>query len=83
MVENVVLGEVAEVYETSSKVRLYSSSGEQVTVFIGGEAIMAEAKGIGGGNFEIELPQNVDVFIGDSIYIPEFHPQIFPTRHRF
>lgn len=76
MIENVVLGEVAEVYQASSKVRLYSSYGEQVTVFIGNEAIMAEAKGLGGGNFEIELPQNVDVFIGDSVYISEFDPRI-------
>ncbi len=76
VVENVVLGEVAETYQTSSKVRLYSSHGERVTVFIGDNAIGAEAQGLGGGNFEIELPRNVDVFVGDSIYIPEFHPQI-------
>ena len=79
IVENVILGEVAETYQTSSKVRLYSSSGERVTVFIGDNAVTAEAHGLGGGNFEIELPRNVDVFVGDSIYIPKFHPQILGT----
>ena len=74
--ENVILGEVSEAYQTTSKVWLYSSHGEYVDVFIGDNAITAEAKGLGGGNFEIELPRNVDVFVGDSIYIPKFHPQI-------
>ena len=74
--ENVVLGEVVEIYQTTSTVRLYSSHGEHIAVFIGDDAITAEAYGLGGGNFEIELPRNVDVFVGDSIYIPEFYPQI-------
>jgi cell shape-determining protein MreC len=74
--ENVVLGEVTEAYHTTSKARLYSSCGERVAVFIGDNAIAAEAEGLGGGNFEIELPQNVDVSVGDSIYIPQFQPQI-------
>ena len=79
VVENVVLGEVAESYQTSSKVRLYSSYDQQVVVSIGDNAIGAEARGLGGGNFEIELPRNVDVFVGDFIYIPDIHPRILGT----
>ncbi len=79
LVENVVLGEIAEVYKDSSKVRLYSSSGEKTAVFIGDEAIGAEAQGLGGGNFEIELPRNVDVFVGDFIYTPDLYPRVLGT----
>ena len=79
LVENVVLGEIAEAYRDSSKVRLYSSSGEQITVFIGDEAIGADAHGLGGGNFEMELPRNVNVFVGDFIYTPNIYPRLLGT----
>jgi len=76
VVENIVVGEIAEVYQTSSKVRLYSSPGVRTPVFVGDSAISTEAIGLGGGNFKIELPQNVDVFIGDSVYIPAISPRV-------
>ena len=48
-------------------------------MFIGDSAIGAEAKGLGGGNFEIELPRNVDVFVGDSIYVSDINPRVLGT----
>ena len=76
VVENVILGEIEEVYQTSSKVRLYSSNNQKVNVFIGDDAIGAEAQGLGGGNFEIELPRNVNVFVGDSVYVSDINPRV-------
>ncbi|MBU0722984.1 rod shape-determining protein MreC [Patescibacteria group bacterium] len=76
MVENIVMGEIAEVYQTSSKVKLYSSPGVRTPVFVGDSAISTEAIGLGGGNFKIELPQNVDIFVGDSIYMPSISPRV-------
>jgi len=77
--ENVVLGEVVEVYQTSSKVRLYSTSKQKVSVFIGDSAIGAEVQGLGGGNFEIKLPRESGVFAGDSIYVSDINPRILGT----
>ena len=79
LVENVVLGEIEEVYQISSKARLYSSNNQKTNVFIGDNAIGAEAQGLGGGNFEIELPRNVDVFVGDSIYVSDINPRVLGT----
>jgi len=79
MVENIVIGEIVKVYQTSSKVRLYSTSGIKTNVFIGDSAIATEAIGLGGGNFKIELPQNLDVFVGDSVYISGISPYILGT----
>ena len=60
----------------SSKVKLYSSSGNIVEVIIGEEAIRVDALGYGAGNFEIKLPRNSGVSIGDTVYLPNIFPRV-------
>jgi len=67
---SIVVGEVAEVYGASSKIKLYSSPGETLEVVVGPNSIPADATGRGAGNFEIKLPRDTDVSIGDPIRTP-------------
>jgi len=74
---NTYIGYISEVYDTTSKVVLYSSPGEKVKILIGNSNIEKEAIGIGGGNFKVEIPKEVDVKEGDSVVIPSISPNIF------
>lgn len=67
----IVVGTVGEVYARSSKVELYSSPGLTRDVVLGGSGIPATAKGKGVGNFEIILPRDVSVVLGDVVTIPD------------
>lgn len=72
--ESVLLGEVSDVYPASSKVKLYSTPDQKETVSVGADAISAEATGLGGGNFEVLLPRDSNVHVGDSVYVPGIRP---------
>ncbi len=67
LVNSIVVGEIGEVFSGSSKIKLYSSSREVVDIIIGSNNIPAKAIGRGAGNFEIKLPRDTEVFIGDII----------------
>jgi len=78
MVEgNIFIGYVSEVYDSTSKVVLYSSPGEKVKVLIGSNNVEKEAVGLGGGNFSVETPRETDVKEGDSIIIPSVSTNVF------
>jgi len=66
-----VVGEIAEVYPLSAKVKLYSSPGEEYTVLIGADAIPVTARGRGMGNFEAKLPKGSVVMAGDMVILPK------------
>jgi cell shape-determining protein MreC len=74
---NIFIGRVSEVYANSSKVILYSSPDEKVLVLVGSNNVLKEAVGIGGGNFKIELPREIDIKEGDDVVIPSISPNIF------
>jgi len=74
---NVFIGEVTEVYSHSSKVTLYSTPGQKLSVVLGDSSISAEAEGIGGGNFNIFLPKEVEVKENDVIVIPAITSNVF------
>lgn len=65
-----VIGVIAEVYPTSSKVSLYSSPNKETPVVIGGQAIPAIARGRGMGNFEAKVPQGSVVAVGENVLVP-------------
>lgn len=73
---DVVLGEVAKVEQNSSRVQFYSSPGIRTQVTIGEENITATALGKGGGNFEISLPREIEVAVGETITVPGVTPFI-------
>ncbi|MEO8637784.1 MAG: rod shape-determining protein MreC [Candidatus Taylorbacteria bacterium] len=64
------VGHIKEVFSRTSLALLYSSPGEEVTVRIPPQQIMAKAYGRGGGNFEIKLPKDIDVQKGALISMP-------------
>ncbi|MBI5816912.1 MAG: rod shape-determining protein MreC [Candidatus Yonathbacteria bacterium] len=72
--DNIMVGEIAEVFEKTSKVRLFSSSGENINVTIGNHAVQATAIGVGGGNFEIKIPRDTPISLGDTILVPSIMP---------
>lgn len=74
---NVYIGEVSEVMPSSAKVTLYSTPGRQLSVVLGNSSITAEAVGIGGGNFNIKLPREIEVKEGDIIVIPSITANVF------
>jgi cell shape-determining protein MreC len=71
------IGYISQVYENTSKVTLYSSPGEKVDVLIGSDSIEKEATGLGGGNFNVEIPKESDIKEGDAITIPSISANVF------
>jgi rod shape-determining protein MreC len=74
---NTFIGYISEVYNNTSKVTLYSSPGEKVKVLIGSNNIEKEAVGLGGGNFTVEVPKEIDISEGDNITMPSISPNVF------
>jgi cell shape-determining protein MreC len=79
--ENILLGEIAEVYDSTSKVRLYSTPGEKYEVTLGvgtsTDNIQVGATGRGGGSFEIVVPRDLKIKEGDTVVIPSLTPNVF------
>ena len=63
----VILGTIERVYEKNAIVRLFSSPGKKVDVFIGKEEIPTEAEGMGGGNFTVIIPKGIEVYKEDAV----------------
>ncbi len=73
---NVPIGRVAEVYPKTSKVILFSNSGEKTQVIISGKNVFMELTGRGGGNFEMILPRDFVVQKGDEVVLPGITPYV-------
>lgn len=71
-----LVGYVDAVYEKTIKVAMYSAPGQVVDAIASPSNIPLSMKGRGGGNFEIELPRDVDLQVGTSIVFPGIHPYI-------
>ncbi len=69
---NIPIGEIGEVIGNTSKVLLYSSSGEKFDILIGTSSIQATAVGKGGGYFETSLPRESKITVGDTVLVPTF-----------
>jgi rod shape-determining protein MreC len=67
---DVPLGRVSNVYPGSSKVILFSNSGERTQVLVGEKNVSMEAVGRGGGNFEIIMPKDFTLIKGDKVVLP-------------
>lgn len=66
----VVLGRISALDSKSATVTLFSSSGVSHDVILGEPRAVAVAKGLGGGAFEVSVPQGVKVVLGDSVRFP-------------
>ena len=67
---NIPIGRVSNVYPNSSKVILFSNSGEKMQVVISGKDVFMEVVGRGGGNFEMILPRDFILVKGDQVVLP-------------
>jgi len=67
---NIPIGRVREVYPSSSKVILFSNSGEKTEAIITDNNIFMEMIGRGGGNFEMIIPRDLVVENGDQVIMP-------------
>jgi cell shape-determining protein MreC len=74
---NIYIGEVTEVLPSTAKISLYSTPGRKLSVVLGASSVTAEAVGVGGGNFNIQLPREVEVKEGDVIVIPSIIANVF------
>jgi len=62
-----IIGEIIEVSPFSSKVKLYSSPGEEHLVIVGAYHLPVTAFGRGMGNFDAKVPQDSAVVVGDNV----------------
>ena len=72
---NIPIGRIAEVYPNSSKVILFSNSGEKTEVVIGKNVFM-QAIGRGGGNFEMNLVKDLVLQKGTEVILPGINPYV-------
>ena len=79
---NVYVGEVGEVLPHSAKITLYSTPGKKLSVVLGKNSVTAEAVGMGGGNFNIFLPKEIEIKEGDVIVIPSITANVFGIVER-
>jgi len=70
---NILLGVVDTVYSKNSKIRLFSSPGTELQVDIGEKKIPAISQGRGGGMFEIKIPKDIKISLGDAIVHSSIH----------
>ncbi len=72
---DIPIGRIAEVYQNSSKVILFSSSGEKTQV-VAPKNIFMEAVGRGGGNFEVIMPSDSTLVKGNEVVLTGINPYI-------
>jgi len=69
-VDSIALGRIASAGATTSLVELFSNPGTERDVLIGNPQSVAIARGLGGGAFELAIPQEVEVAVGDIVRMP-------------
>ncbi len=68
--ENILVGEVKSVTPHTSLVQLFSTGGSEQEVVSLRTGSSFSIFGLGGGNFKIEVPKDVDILWGDSFVYP-------------
>jgi len=64
---NILIGSTTDIFGQTSKVELFSSSGNTYSVLIGPSRIPATAVGRGGGQYQAEVPQASKINQGDTV----------------
>ena len=73
---NIPIGKISEIYESTSKVVLFSSPGEKTDVFVVGQNTTMQLTGRGGGNFEMILPRDFVIAQGAEVVLPGITSQV-------
>jgi len=79
--QQIVLGEIVEVFKTTAKAQLYSSPDQKYDVIIGtgSTSVRATAIGRGGGMFEALVPRGASISMGDTVTVPEISTTVYGT----
>lgn len=72
----IVIGKITESFSSFSRTVLFSSPGQQTPVLLGKTAVQANALGVGAGEFQVLLPREVNITVGDTAVFPGFEPHI-------
>lgn len=67
---NIPIGSIAEVYDNSAKVNLFSNPSEKTEVVLVGGDVFMQVVGRGGGNFEMILPRDFVLEKGTEVVLP-------------
>lgn len=70
LLEGPEIGMVSEVASGFSKVRLFSTSGEETNAVLERHQVAVVLEGVGAGNFRISVPRETQVEVGDKILSP-------------
>jgi cell shape-determining protein MreC len=76
---SVPIGRVAETYENSSKVILFSSPGEKTEVVVRSKDIFMQLIGRGGGNFEMASMKDLILEKGTEVLLPGINSYVVAT----
>ena len=67
--ESILLGEIVEIFEKTSKVKLLSAPGSEIVAFIERINLPVKVEGRGWGNFESNVPKIAPVEVGDVLVV--------------
>jgi cell shape-determining protein MreC len=70
------IGEVMEVTNNISKIKLFSMSGENTSAILERGSLPVTLQGHGGGNFKTSLPRDTQVEVGDRVTLPNFTSEL-------
>jgi len=68
---SIPIGKISQTFRNSSKVVLFSTSGEKTDVVISNTGAFMQLVGRGGGNFEMSLPRDFELPEGADIVLPD------------
>jgi len=71
---NIFIGRIDEIYKHTSKVKLLSAYNEKTNIVLGNQDAYFDMMGRGGENFEIVVPRDIDIKIGDNAIYPDIAP---------
>ena len=74
---NVLIGKISAVEGQTSKAVLFSSPGQRYEVEVGAKHAPAVAYGRGGGQYQAQLPRDIDVKEGDFVLSPSISAKPF------
>lgn len=73
---NVIIGSIASVTSGTSLVELFSSGDRKQEVTLSRTGASFELKGLGGANFQLEVPKDTDILLNDVFEYPSATPSI-------
>jgi cell shape-determining protein MreC len=76
-IPKIAIGTVSDVFSSTARVELFSTPGKKYDVEVGNKHIKESATARGGGIFEIIIPRDAGIAVGDAITIPSIEPIMF------